>query len=119
MTAPKRYVSLKVSPDTRDRIMGIGAPGRLSNDEVLIELMDPRLVRVPATGVQRERWMKAAQGAGVPLEEFLRHCIESALGDDSTLIQRTYLYVRALTNFHGVNVVAGLNAPVPDPTPGT
>lgn len=72
--------TLRVSEDTHARLMAYIASTRASSmDEAVSGLLSTDTVHLPLSPVQRYRWDVAAEGFGVPVQEFIPQCVEAII----------------------------------------
>lgn len=80
--------TIRVSLETHKTLMDLADRLDGSADDALSHLLGSSTVRVPVSDIQRDRWSKAAHGAGVSLPEFVKMRVEAALqwgGDPGVL----------------------------------
>lgn len=107
MTAPVETKTLRVSAVTHKAVHDLAARLGGTADDVLRHLMDEATVRIPLTGVQRERWEHSAQAAGMDVAEFVKARVEAAMqfGSDPTTVRLIWDHVRALSQAAGVRIL--------------
>lgn len=99
MTSPSERKTMQVSTDVHASVYELAQELGLTADGVLRRLLDKSSVHIPLSGVQRERWEKAAQFAGVPLDQFIVLRVEAALeyGTDPGTMRLIYDHVRTIS----------------------
>lgn len=107
MTTEPKDKMLRVSAATHRQVHDLAAHLGKSADETLAYLLGVSALRVPLSGVQRERWQEAANRAGQTLADFVTARVEGAIayGGDPDGLQRVYEHVLALTTAAGLKPI--------------
>lgn len=115
MTAPAEYKTIKVSPDIHRRIHSIAAKLETTADGAIAFLLGAGTVRVPVTTTERDRWIAAAQSAGLSVEEFVKLRVEAALalGSDPYMVHQHVQHIARTVD--AIASVAGITVPPSTP----
>lgn len=92
MTTPENRKTVQVSADVHTGLYNLASDLELTADGVLRRLLDKATVHIPCTDVQRARWQKAADAAGLTVEDYVICSVESTIryGQAATLDQIFY-----------------------------
>lgn len=106
MTTPDNSKTARFSAYAHRALMELASDIGGTADDALRHLLGQSTIRVPVTEVQRMRWIKAGQAAGVPVDEFVRLRVEAALqvGADPATLQLIYRDVDALCQHAGLRL---------------
>lgn len=101
----KGHKQLRVSDDTHNRVHNIADMLKGTADDAIRYLLGAATVRVPVTDIQRTRWAREADRAGVGLPEWVAMRVEAAIqyGTDPSTCRQIW------------QTVNQINAKLPDP----
>ncbi|HEX5566668.1 MAG TPA: hypothetical protein VFY14_07015 [Streptomyces sp.] len=107
MTAPTETKTVRLSPEMHKAVHDLAARLKGTADDAIRHLTSPDTLRVPVTEIQRERWEAYAEASGVPVADFIKLRVESALeyGCDPGTMHLAMDYLRAIARRMDIKVI--------------